>query len=259
MTKNFIKTIALSLFVALLLPMAAQAAANEPSIIGMSSIVMDMDTGEVIYSKNAEDKRSPASTTKLLTSLIFAENTSKSDLIPYTDESASLTETTLNTNFMGGTVKAGDTMTADDVMKAVMIYSANDASIMMADYVAGSVDAFASKMNEKAAELGAKNSHFINPNGLEVDSTTYNYTTAYDLALIATEAYKNEWIRDVMALDSTTLTLNGSKIFIDTLSHTNFIFTENTLSSFAIVRKTAFSSCYFVFPFSFYPRNIQLF
>ena len=216
MTKNFIKTIALSLFVALLLPMAAQAAANEPSIIGMSSIVMDMDTGEVIYSKNDEDKRSPASTNKLLTSLIFAENTSKSDLIPYTDESASLTETTLNTNFMGGTVKAGDTMTADDVMKAVMIYSANDASIMMADYVAGSVDAFASKMNEKAAELGAKNSHFINPNGLEVDSTTYNYTTAYDLALIATEAYKNEWIRDVMALDSTTLTLNGSKIFIDT-------------------------------------------
>ena len=106
MTKKFIKSIALALFVAVILPFAANASAAEPDILGVSALVMDMDTGEVIYSKNADDERSPASTTKLLTSLIFAENKKKSDLIAYSDNSANLTETSLNA-FISGGVKAG--------------------------------------------------------------------------------------------------------------------------------------------------------
>ena len=215
MTKKFIKSIALALFVAVILPFAANASAAEPDILGVSALVMDMDTGEVIYSKNADDERSPASTTKLLTSLIFAENKKKSDLIAYSDNSANLTETSLN-GFISGGVKAGDTVSADDVMKAVMIFSANDASVMMAESVAGSVEAFSDMMNEKAKELGAVNSHFINPNGLEVNSTTHNVTTAYDLALIATEAFKVDWIKDVMAEKSTSVSLDGTTILIDT-------------------------------------------
>ena len=101
-------------------------------------------------------------------------------------------------------------------MKAVMIFSANDASVMMAESVAGSVEAFSDMMNEKAKELGAVNSHFINPNGLEVNSTTHNVTTAYDLALIATEAFKVDWIKDVMAEKSTSVSLDGTTILIDT-------------------------------------------
>ena len=215
MTKKFIKSIALALFVAVTLPFAANASAAEPDILGVSALVMDMDTGEVIYSKNADDERSPASTTKLLTSLIFAENKKKSDLIAYSDNSANLTETSLNA-FISGGVKAGYTVSADDVMKAVMIFSANDASVMMAESVAGSVEAFSDMMNEKAKELGAVNSHFINPNGLEVNSITHNVTTAYDLALIATEAFKVDWIKDVMAEKSTSVSLDGTTILIDT-------------------------------------------
>ena len=101
-------------------------------------------------------------------------------------------------------------------MKAVMIFSANDASVMMAESVAGSVEAFSDMMNEKAKELGAVNSHFINPNGLEVNSITHNVTTAYDLALIATEAFKVDWIKDVMAEKSTSVSLDGTTILIDT-------------------------------------------
>mgnify|MGYP003415992802 FL=1 len=183
MTKKFIKSIALALFVAVILPFAANASAAEPDILGVSALVMDMDTGEVIYSKNADDERSPASTTKLLTSLIFAENKKKSDLIAYSDNSANLTETSLNAFHRGG-VKAGDTVSADDVMKAVMIFSANDASVMMAESVAGSVEAFSDMMNEKAKELGAVNSHFINPNGLEVNSTTHNVTPVSPMSFI---------------------------------------------------------------------------
>lgn len=215
MRKKFIKSIALSLLVAITLPFSVNAKAAEPDILGVSALVMDMDTGEVIYSKNADDERSPASTTKLLTSLIFAENKKKSDLIAYTNNSANLTETSLN-GFISGGVKAGDTISADDVMKAVMIFSANDASVMMAESVAGSVDAFSNMMNEKAKELGATHSNFINPNGLEINSTTHNVTTAYDLALIATEAFKYDWIKDVMAEKSTSVSVDGTTILIDT-------------------------------------------
>ena len=215
MRKKFIKSIALSLLVAVTLPFSVNTKAAEPDILGVSALVMDMDTGEVIYSKNADDERSPASTTKLLTSLIFAENKKKSDLIAYTNNSANLTETSLN-GFISGGVKAGDTISADDVMKAVMIFSANDASVMMAESVAGSVDAFSNMMNEKAKELGATHSNFINPNGLEINSTTHNVTTAYDLALIATEAFKSDWIKNVMAEKSTSVSVDGTTILIDT-------------------------------------------
>ncbi len=106
-------------------------------------------------------------------------------------------------------------MTADDVMKAVMVFSANDAAVMMAESVSGSVDKFTELMNERAKELGAVNSHFVSPNGLETDPNNHNVTTAYDLALIATAAYKNDWVRETM-LKSISVSLDGKKIFIET-------------------------------------------
>lgn len=215
--KKLIKLMVLMLCLTLIAPFTISVSALEnPTIIGTAAITMDIDTGEVIYSKNADLKHSPASTTKLLTSLIFAENKSKTDLIPYSQTSASLRETTLNSNFMGNSVVAGDTMSADDVMKAVMIYSANDASIMMAESIAGSVDKFAEMMNSKAKELGAKNSNFVNPNGLEIDSNNHNVTTAYDLALISIAAYKNDWIKETVATEKASLKLKGQTILIDT-------------------------------------------
>ncbi|MCD2500440.1 D-alanyl-D-alanine carboxypeptidase [Clostridium sp. NSJ-145] len=222
MTKRFFKGMVLLLCLTLILPFIGniEAFASElqaPEIIGASSITMDIDTGEVIYSKNADMKRSPASTTKLLTSLLFAENKNKGDLISYTETSASLTETTLS-GFIAGGVKPGDTMTADDVMKAVMIFSANDASVLMAESVAGSIEAFSKMMNEKAKELGALNSNFVSPNGLEdpTNPNNNNSTTAYDLALIGIAAYKNDWIRETMTLEDTPVYLNGGRIDLET-------------------------------------------
>ena len=176
---------------------------------------MDMDTGEIIYSKNADVQRSPASTTKLLTSLLFAESKNKSDIISYTDVSAAVTETSL-TNFIGNAAKAGDTLTAAEVMDAVMVYSANDAAVMMAEAVAGSVDAFSKLMNQRSQEIGAVNSNFVSPNGLETDPNNHNVTTAYDLALIAKEAFQNDWVKEASGLDKTSVTLDGKKIYIET-------------------------------------------
>ena len=218
MSKNFFKSLILILCLTLVIPflyITNAFAATEPQIIGASAITMDMDTNEIIYSKNADVQRSPASTTKLLTSLLFAENKNKSDVIPYTNVSAAVTETSL-TNFIGNAAKAGDTLTADEVMDAVMVYSANDAAVMMAESVAGSVDAFAELMNQKAKELGALNSNFVSPNGLEGNSNNHNVTTAYDLSMIAKAAYQNDWVREASGLDKTSVMLDGKKIYIET-------------------------------------------
>ena len=218
MSRKFLKSVALTLCLSVAVPLFNTInafAATQPSIMGESAITMDLDTGEIIYSKNADEKRSPASTTKLLTSLLFAENKSKSDSIPYSANSAALKETTLN-NFIGNTAKPGDTLTANEVMDAVMVYSANDAAIMMAESVSGSVDSFVKLMNQIDKDLGAENTNFVNPNGLETDPNNHNVTTAYDLALIAKAAYANDWVRESMGLAKTSVTLDGKIIYIET-------------------------------------------
>lgn len=188
-------------------------------IITESAIVMDRDTGEVIASKNADKQRPVASTIKLLTSLIFAENTSKSDEILFTKDSLKTTQTALN-NFKK--INAGDKISSNDLMKAVMIFSANDAAYLMADSVAGNTKDFVKMMNDRAKSMGLKNTYIVNPSGLErdalnPDSKEINLSSAYDIAIIASEAYKNDWIRDIISekYKNTSIDLSGSPVIIE--------------------------------------------
>lgn len=181
-----------------------------PSIIAQSAIVMDMDTGEVIASKDANIQRPVASTIKLLTSLVFAENTSKGEVIQFTQESLKTTQTALN-NLKR--INVGDKISSDDLMKAVMIYSANDAAYLMADAVAGNYKDFVKMMNDKAKALGLEDTKVVNPCGLETnavdpDNKEINTSTAYDIAVIAKEAYKNQWIRETISDQSPNITIN---------------------------------------------------
>ena len=222
--KNLFKTLALALSVSLLAPLANKVSAEDiniqaPEIIGEASITMDIDTGEVIYSKNADLKLSPASTTKLMTALLFAENKNRTDTLSFSDTSLKVTETALN-NY--GSVKAGDNISAEDTMKAVLIFSANDAAYLMAESVGGTVDNFVNMMNEKAKELGLTDTHFENPSGLEIDplnpsNTNINQTTAYDLAKIGIAAFKNEWVKDTISAKNikTSITLSGNPMELE--------------------------------------------
>lgn len=181
-----------------------------PSIIAQSAIVMDMDTGEVIASKDANIQRPVASTIKLLTSLVFAENTSKGEVIQFTQESLKTTQTALN-NLKR--INVGDKISSDDLMKAVMIYSANDAAYLMADSVAGNYKDFVKMMNDKAKNLSLEDTKVVNPCGLEAnavdpDNKEINMSTAYDIAVIAKEAYKNQWIRETISDQSPNITIN---------------------------------------------------
>ena len=185
---------------------------NLPDIDAQAAITMDLETGEVIYAKDADSKRYPASTTKLLTGLLFAENKEKSDQIEFTQSAKEQPEYSLNINFMHNSMQVGDKMLADDVMKGLLLFSGNDTAYMIADNVAGSPTAFADLMNKKAKELGANNSNFVTANGLHDEN---HYTTAYDLSLITKAAFNNPWERETMELKESYIDINNSRFLLE--------------------------------------------
>jgi len=168
----------------------AQAAAKWPkgpdkgSLSSVSAIVMELSTGTVLYSKNIHKKHYPASITKIMTSLLTLENSSPSDVVTFTEAEAHGIETGSSSMYC----VPGEKFTIEQVLYGIMLQSANEMCLVAADHVAGSVDKFVEMMNQRVAQLGLKDTHFMNPNGLHNDD---HYTSAYDMACIAREAWKN--------------------------------------------------------------------
>ncbi|MCD8105240.1 MAG: D-alanyl-D-alanine carboxypeptidase [Lachnospiraceae bacterium] len=161
-----------------------------PTIEAASAIVMDIDTGTVLYSKQATEKQYPASITKIMTTLLLIENCDLDDTITFSEVVYDIEE---GSTHLG--IQPGEEMTLRDCAYGIMLASANDIANGVAEYIAGSVSAFADMMNEKAEELGCVNTHFSNPHGLYSDD---HYTCAYDMALIAQAAYQNETFREIV-------------------------------------------------------------
>lgn len=171
-------------------PICANAAENKKLNV-KSSILMSLDTGDVIKQNNAYEHLSPASVTKLMSILLILEAID-SGKIKLTDEVAA----TENAVSKGGSqiwLEVGEKMTVNDLFKAVVIASANDACTLLGEYVAGSDSAFVDMMNKRVETLGLKNSHFENCTGLD-DEITNHYSCAYDLAVIAKEVMKHKLI-----------------------------------------------------------------
>ena len=171
-------------------PICANAAENKKLNV-KSSILMSLDTGDVIKQNNAYEHLSPASVTKLMSILLILEAID-SGKIKLTDEVAA----TENAVSKGGSqiwLEVGDKMTVNDLFKAVVIASGNDACTLLGEYVAGSDSAFVDMMNKRVETLGLKNSHFENCTGLD-DEITNHYSCAYDLAVIAKEVMKHKLI-----------------------------------------------------------------
>lgn len=171
-------------------PICANAEENKKLNV-KSSILMSLDTGDVIKQNNAYEHLSPASVTKLMSILLILEAID-SGKIKLTDEVAA----TENAVSKGGSqiwLEVGEKMTVNDLFKAVVIASANDACTLLGEYVAGSDSAFVDMMNKRVETLGLKNSHFENCTGLD-DEVTNHYSCAYDLAVIAKEVMKHKLI-----------------------------------------------------------------
>lgn len=182
----------------------SNTAVAEPLINGVTAITIDLQTNEIIYAKGVDQKMYPASTTKLMTALLFAENKKKTDLISYSADAKSQPEFSMNLNLKP--IALNETMSGKDTMLALLLYSANDAAYMIADSVSPNSAAFITKMNDKAASLGLKNTHFVTANGLPDPN---HYTTAYDLSVIAKTAFANDWVREAMGTQSATVTTSG--------------------------------------------------
>jgi D-alanyl-D-alanine carboxypeptidase len=189
------------------------AAVNPPELIGKAAISVDMDTNEIIYTKNIDNKMYPASITKLITALLLAENKKSTDVLNYTKNAKDQPPYSYNLNVHP--VAIGDTMSADNVMDGLLLYSGNDIAYMIADNVGGNPTDFAKMMNDKAAKLGMTNSHFITPNGLD-DVNDQHYTTSYDLTLLGRAAYKNDWVKKSMGKKTSVIkSANGPEATVE--------------------------------------------
>ena len=178
----------LVLITLVVLPFPVQAA--ELKVAGKSSLLMDVATGTVLQEHNAHEKLAPASVTKIMTMLLIMEavdsgKITMSDMVTASETAAA----------KGGSqifLKAGETMSVSDMLKSIAVSSANDCACAMAEHIAGSEEAFVTRMNERAAELGMQDTHFVNCTGLDDDPDAVNHrTSAHDIALMSRELLKN--------------------------------------------------------------------
>ena len=157
------------------------------SLKSQSACLMEAETGEILYEQNATEKLEPASVTKIMTVLLIyealsSERIKKDDIVTASENAAN----------MGGSqiwLEVGEQLTVDEMLKAILVVSANDCTVAMAEHLAGSEEAFVTLMNERAKELGMTNTNFINSTGLPAEN---HYTCAKDIALMTKELLKYE-------------------------------------------------------------------
>ena len=171
-----------------------------PAIMCDAGVLIEAETGTVLYDKDMDKRMYPASTTKIMTALVALENSSLTDVVTFTQEG--LKEAVPGNAMVTPPIVLGENMTMEQCLYAVLLVSGNEVSTQVALQVGGSLEGFLDMMNKKAEEIGCKNTHFVNANGLHDDN---HYTTARDLAMIGRAAYANEDFRRIVGTASYTI------------------------------------------------------
>lgn len=171
-------------------------AVGAPSLSAASAVLMDAESGRILYEKDAHTKRSIASTTKLMTALVVM------DWCMDLSESVEILEEDTRTEGSSMYLHAGEQVTVEELLYGLLLQSGNDAALALARHFGGSVAAFADLMNEKAVSLGMEESYFCNPNGLESEG---HYSTAADMAKLGAACMENETIAKIVATPSITI------------------------------------------------------
>lgn len=159
-----------------------------PGLQAQYALLMDASNRRVLYEKNGYESAPMASTTKIMTLIVTLENADLNDIVTVSEYAASMPDVQLG-------MKKGEQYRLSDLCYSLMLESHNDTAVAIAEHVGGSVEGFAAMMNEKAAALGAYNTNFVTPNGLDAEN---HYTTAYDLAIIASYAIENEEFLEII-------------------------------------------------------------
>ena len=173
-------------------------ATEELDVNAKAAIIVERNTGKIIYEKETQTKNYPASVTKILTAILALENCQLDDVATVSQTAIS----NIPTEYIVAPLKVGEEIKIEDLLYALMLKSANDAAYVLAEHMGGSVEGFANMMNKKAEEIGCKGTHFVNPNGIHNEN---HYTTAYDLYLISDYAMKNETFAKIVSTYSYTL------------------------------------------------------
>ena len=198
-----------SIFLALLAPGMDVCAREEPeSLYARSAVLMDADTGRILFEKNGEEKLPMASTTKIMTLLVTLENADLEGTVTVSSYAASMPDVQLN-------IREGERYRLKDLCYSMMLESHNDAAAAIAEHVGGSVEGFASMMNQKARDLGCYHTYFITPNGLDAeDEYGVHSTTAEDLARIMRFCIQNDAFLSITREPSWSFTdLDGTRSF----------------------------------------------
>lgn len=192
------KIILLTLFLIVLFAFFATVIFSESTLnlSAKSAVIYEPVTKNFIYSKNADQRLPMASTTKIMTALVALENFSCDKIVSIPGEAVGIEGSSLY-------LKQDEKFTMKDLITGLMLRSANDAAVAIAYAVSGNVDNFSALMNEKAAELGLVDTHFTNPHGLD---SPEHYTTAKELAIIASEALKNDTFKEIVSTKKATIT-----------------------------------------------------
>ena len=181
-------------------------AADDENLYALSAVLMDGENGRVLYGKEAYKGRPNASTTKVMTCILALELAKGDDYVQVSENAASQPQTRLG-------MREGQQFYLEDLLYSLMLKSHNDSAVAIAEHIGGSVEGFAEKMNEKAKELGCKDTHFVTPNGLDgEDEGGIHHTTARDLALIMAYAIKNAtFVHITQTRDYTFTDISGKK------------------------------------------------
>lgn len=171
---------------------------NDITTNSSSCLLMDAKTGKIIYAKNAYEKMYPASTTKLMTAILTLENCKLTDTAIVSHNAIY----SIPVGYSHASLKEDEELTIEQLLNVLLIPSANDAAIVLAEHISGSVEEFSKLMNEKAKSLGCLNTNFVNPNGIQDKN---HYSTAYDLALIGKYALKFPDIKRIAMVKQYTL------------------------------------------------------
>lgn len=214
---------------------------DAPDISAGAAILLDSNTEKIIYSKNESERMYPASTTKILTAILTIENCNLDDIVTVPYEAVY----SIPSGYSVAALQPGEQLTVEQLLKVMLVHSANDAANVLAYHVSASIEGFANLMNQKVSELGLTNTHFTNPSGMHDEN---HYTTAYDLAIIMKYCMKNSTFRNLSGLKYCTIPATNKyeeRVFNTTnelLIYDNRNVSSNYYYKYAIAGKTGYTT-----------------
>ena len=239
MKLKYLKKLIVLLFINILILCSTScvfATSEEPSLVSQAAILMDYNTGKILYEKNSTEKMYPASTTKIVTAILTLENCNLDEVVTVSYD----TVMSIPDGYSSANLQIGEQLTVEQLLQLLLVHSANDAANCLAEHIGGSVESFVSMMNTKLNELGITNTHFTNAFGMHDEE---HYTTAQDLAAIMKYCMKNETFRKLAGSASCAIPATN-KYGTRRYTSTNELIVPNSSNYYAYltVGKTGYTS-----------------